>query len=86
MRSNGLDPDKLPMDQYSLTSIGPSQYAVTVGNGFLPNAKGEPVTFDLLNPVSPQQNAITPDMMQPRKPAQIQADNLRKLPLARAKL
>jgi hypothetical protein len=80
MKANGLDADKYPMDQYSLKALGPSEYGVVSGNGFLPNAKGEPVVFDLLNPKSPQQKAATPDMMDSKKHLEkLQADVLTKL-------
>lgn len=80
MANAGLDAEKNPMDNYSLKSVGPSQYAVMTGTGFLPAGDGKSmITFDLLNPSNPQPQMTTPDEITTARHRKLQADVITKL-------
>ena len=81
MGQAGLDPKDHNPQSYSLTDVGPGQYAVTSGTGYLPGKNGQPVVFDLIKGdlLSGHQDLPPPV---PKKPEKVVADTL---PMMRAR-
>jgi hypothetical protein len=75
MSQAGLDPKDHSPQSYTMTDIGPGQYAVTSGSGYLPGKDGQPVVFDLLKGQLMTGNQELPPPI-PRKPEKVATDSL----------